>query len=108
MLLRLIAFYQRWVSPFFLPRCRFVPSCSNYAMEAIEKHGAGRGTLMAVWRVCRCNPCNPGGYDPVSEPADFESTQPDSAECDDSKARTTVRLAASDGENVRQAPSNNS
>ena len=50
------------------PRCRFHPSCSAYALEALEVHGAGRGTWMAVRRVGRCNPWHPGGLDPVPPP----------------------------------------
>lgn len=61
----LIRFYQRYISPLMLPVCRFYPSCSHYAVESIETHGAWRGFLYAAWRVLRCNPFVPGGYDPV-------------------------------------------
>ncbi|HEY3007913.1 MAG TPA: membrane protein insertion efficiency factor YidD [Micromonosporaceae bacterium] len=57
--------YRRWIGPALPARCRFYPSCSAYALEAISTHGALRGFLMAVWRVLRCNPFHPGGYDPV-------------------------------------------
>lgn len=57
--------YQRFISPLSPPRCRFYPSCSSYAVLAIEKHGAVRGTRLAVWRVLRCNPWNSGGVDDV-------------------------------------------
>lgn len=50
-------------------RCRFYPSCSAYALEALERHGAARGTLLAARRVGRCHPWNPGGLDPVPDPA---------------------------------------
>jgi uncharacterized protein len=65
-LLGLIRLYQKVVSP-SLPSntCRFYPSCSHYGYQAIYKYGAIRGTIMATWRVLRCNPFNPGGYDPV-------------------------------------------
>ena len=65
-LLGLIRLYQKLVSP-SLPSntCRFYPSCSHYGYQAIYKHGAWRGVVMATWRVLRCNPWNPGGYDPV-------------------------------------------
>ena len=65
-LLALIRLYQMAVSP-ALPAntCRFYPSCSHYGYQAIYKYGALKGSLMAVWRVLRCNPFNPGGYDPV-------------------------------------------
>ena len=57
--------YQRWISPALPPACRYVPSCSEYALEAVERHGALRGSLLAVWRVLRCHPFVRGGYDPV-------------------------------------------
>jgi len=65
-LLALIRAYQLLVSP-TLPAntCRFYPSCSHYGYQAIYKHGAVKGTVMAIWRVLRCNPYNPGGFDPV-------------------------------------------
>src|SRR3989304_1930394 len=64
--LALIRLYQMVVSP-GLPvnTCRFYPSCSHYGYQAVYKNGALRGSFMAVWRVLRCNPFNPGGYDPV-------------------------------------------
>jgi putative membrane protein insertion efficiency factor len=60
--------YQRWISPALLPACRYVPSCSQYALEAVELHGALRGSLLAGWRVLRCHPFVRGGYDPVPRP----------------------------------------
>ncbi len=65
-LLALIRLYQKLVSP-TLPSntCRFYPTCSHYGYQAIYKHGALKGTFMALWRVLRCNPFNEGGYDPV-------------------------------------------
>jgi putative membrane protein insertion efficiency factor len=57
--------YRRWISPAMPARCRFYPSCSAYALEAISRHGALRGTALAVWRLLRCHPFHPGGYDPV-------------------------------------------
>ncbi|NND90691.1 MAG: membrane protein insertion efficiency factor YidD [Granulosicoccus sp.] len=76
-MLRLIAFYRRWVSPLLPPRCRFLPTCSAYAAEAIETHGALKGGRLALSRVCRCHPFHPGGYDPVPHevihPADFDA-----------------------------------
>ncbi len=60
--------YQRNLSPLkAAPTCRFTPTCSQYAVEAIEKHGAVRGGWLAMWRVMRCQPLNPGGVDPVPE-----------------------------------------
>lgn len=63
----LIRLYQRLLSPLLGPRCRFYPSCSSYALEAIGRHGALRGGWLAARRVCRCHPLNEGGFDPVPE-----------------------------------------
>jgi putative membrane protein insertion efficiency factor len=63
--LALIRGYQRFVSPLLPPSCRFVPSCSEYGYQAIEKYGIIRGGAMAAWRILRCNPFCKGGYDPV-------------------------------------------
>jgi uncharacterized protein len=60
-----IRFYQLVVSPLLGPRCRFYPSCSAYAVEALTTHGALRGSYLAAWRLLRCHPWNPGGLDPV-------------------------------------------
>ena len=60
-----IKFYQWVISPMLGPRCRFTPTCSQYAIEAVEKHGVLRGLLMAAWRILRCHPFARGGYDPV-------------------------------------------
>jgi len=64
-LIWLVRGYQLLISPFFPPSCRFHPSCSQYALEALEKHGALRGAWLALRRVLRCHPWHPGGYDPV-------------------------------------------
>jgi uncharacterized protein len=61
----LLRAYKWAVSPILLPACRYVPSCSEYAMEAIDRYGVARGSLMAIWRVLRCNPFAKGGLDPV-------------------------------------------
>ncbi len=63
--LGLIRLYQRTLSQVMPPTCRFIPSCSEYGYEAIEKYGVLRGGWLAVKRLVRCNPFNPGGYDPV-------------------------------------------
>ena len=57
--------YRRFVSPLLGQRCRFAPSCSEYALAALSEHGAVRGLWLAVARIARCHPFNPGGYDPV-------------------------------------------
>jgi hypothetical protein len=59
--------YQRFISPLLGPRCRFYPSCSSYAIEAVERFGPIKGSALAVHRICRCHPLNPGGFDPVPE-----------------------------------------
>ncbi len=64
LLIRLIRFYQVWISPVIGPRCRFEPTCSEYFIQAIHKYGFLRGTLRGLWRICRCNPWNSGGFDP--------------------------------------------
>jgi uncharacterized protein len=64
-LLALIGAYRRWVSPAIPRRCRYEPTCSAYAVESIERFGAGRGALLASWRLLRCNPFSHGGFDPV-------------------------------------------
>lgn len=60
-----IRLYQRRLSPALGPACRFQPTCSEYAYEAIESRGVLKGTAMGLWRILRCNPLNDGGYDPV-------------------------------------------
>lgn len=64
-LMKFIRFYQRRISPLFGPKCRFYPTCSQYAIEAIEIHGAFKGTVLAIRRLMRCNILFPGGVDPV-------------------------------------------
>jgi putative membrane protein insertion efficiency factor len=63
----LLETYKRWVSPSLPPSCRYVPTCSEYAAEAVERFGFIRGTAMAAWRILRCHPFAKGGYDPVVE-----------------------------------------
>lgn len=67
-LLGLVRVYQILLSPFFGGACKFYPSCSNYAFEAIERHGARRGIVLALKRLGRCRPFTKGGFDPVPEP----------------------------------------
>ena len=67
-LLALIRFYQKYISP--MKRggtCKYIPTCSEYAAQAIEKHGAFKGCILAAWRLLRCNPFSQGGIDPVPE-----------------------------------------
>ena len=65
LLIQPIRFYQRYISPLKPPTCRFTPTCSNYAIQAIRKHGPFKGLALAVWRILRCNPWGGSGYDPV-------------------------------------------
>jgi uncharacterized protein len=62
-----IRFYQRLISPLLPRRCKYEPTCSAYAAEALRAHGPLRGSVLAAWRLLRCNPFSHGGYDPVSE-----------------------------------------
>ena len=66
-LISIIRFYQNHISPYKKPCCRFYPTCSAYAIEAIEKKGAFRGLVLTIWRLLRCNPFGKGGYDPVEK-----------------------------------------
>ncbi len=74
-LIGLIRLYQLLISSVTGPRCRFHPTCSQYAEEAIRTHGTGRGATLAVRRVLRCHPLHPGGYDPV--PVESARTEPE-------------------------------
>ncbi len=65
LLLLFIRFYQIFISPYIGPHCRFIPTCSKYAFEAINKYGAFKGTYLAVRRILKCHPFHKGGYDPV-------------------------------------------
>lgn len=65
LLILLIKFYRIYISPLKPPTCRFVPTCSEYALLAIEKYGVYRGSVKAIKRILRCHPFHPGGYDPI-------------------------------------------
>jgi len=64
-MLRFLRIYKWAISPMFPPACRYVPTCSEYAMEAVDRYGAMRGGLMTIWRLLRCHPFVRGGFDPV-------------------------------------------
>ena len=65
-IIRMIRFYQKYLSPLKVrTHCIYTPTCSQYAIEALEKYGALKGSLLAIWRILRCNPFSKGGYDPV-------------------------------------------
>ena len=71
LLIGIVRLYQRLLSPLvnaFGPVCRFEPSCSSYAVACLEQHGAGRGSLLSIVRLCKCHPFHPGGYDPPPAP----------------------------------------
>ena len=63
----IVKFYQNNLSGLKRPCCKYIPTCSNYALEAYEKHGFIKGTILSVYRILRCNPFSKGGYDPVPE-----------------------------------------
>lgn len=67
LLLAPVRLYQRVISPALPRRCKYEPTCSAYAVQALRSHGPLRGTVLAGWRLLRCNPFSHGGYDPVSE-----------------------------------------
>lgn len=71
LLIGLVRGYKVFVSPLLPPSCRFYPTCSQYAIEALETHGVLKGSWLTVSRICRCHPFHPGGYDPV--PAKLEN-----------------------------------
>ena len=93
LLIGLISGYRMFVSPLLGPRCRFYPSCSAYALEAIRVHGAARGSWLAVRRIGRCHPFHPGGLDPVPPARIREGGQPADVEADphDRRARELTR-----------------
>ena len=74
LLLAPIRAYQRWISPALAPRCRYYPTCSAYAVEAVRELGPVRGTILAGWRLLRCNPFSHGGVDELSDRRLFRKT----------------------------------
>jgi putative membrane protein insertion efficiency factor len=76
LLLLLLRAYQLGISPFLGQKCRFYPSCSNYAIEAIREHGAAKGSLLSAKRLCKCHPWHPGGFDPVPKKPTDQSGDP--------------------------------
>ena len=67
LLIAMIRFYKSAISPYTPARCKYIPSCSQYGLEAIERFGALKGGALTLWRILRCNPFSKGGYDPVPE-----------------------------------------
>ena len=68
-----VRLYRRVVSPLLGPRCRYYPSCSEYAVDAVREYGAARGFVLAGWRLLRCNPLSHGGFDPVEQQTLFRT-----------------------------------
>ena len=64
-MIAMIKFYRKYISPMKSTKCPYIPTCSEYGLEAVEKYGAVKGGAMAAWRILRCNPLSSGGYDPV-------------------------------------------
>ncbi len=100
-LLAAVRFYQRAISPAFPPRCRFVPSCSAYAAEAIEVHGAARGTWLALRRLAKCAPWHPGGVDLVPPP---NTPEPGSGTAGPTQSSSTAAPARVPGADAGRRP----
>jgi putative membrane protein insertion efficiency factor len=83
--------YKWAVSPLFLPACRYVPPCSEYAMEAVDRHGALQGSMMAFWRVLRCHPLAKGGLDPVVNLTRFKPKRSTSPVLSENRALQSLR-----------------
>lgn len=84
LLLLLLRAYQLCISPFLGQNCRFYPSCSDYASQAVREYGALKGSAMATRRLCKCHPWHPGGFDPVPEKKPV-STSADASDCSHSR-----------------------
>jgi uncharacterized protein len=83
LLILLIKGYRLFISPLFPPTCRFQPTCSMYAIQAVEKFGAFRGGYLAIRRILRCHPFHPGGYDPIPEKWGKSPKSPKKCCCED-------------------------
>lgn len=89
--------YQRLISPWLPPACRYVPTCSAYAVEAVQKHGVPRGLLLACRRLLRCHPWCAGGYDPVPPPRPSECVVPGTSATATARHATAQELSISHG-----------
>lgn len=81
-LLAPIRLYRRFVSPLLAPRCKYYPSCSHYAEQAVREYGVRRGAVLAGWRLLRCNPLSNGGLDYVEDQRLFKNSRPHSHSCE--------------------------
>ena len=90
--IRFLRGYKRLISPLLPAACRYVPTCSDYAVEAVERFGIVRGGLMAAWRVLRCNPFVKGGVDPVGSKISSHADQADG--CGSRKANQDIRAVS--------------
>jgi putative membrane protein insertion efficiency factor len=84
-----IKFYQKWISPMFGPRCKYYPSCSSYAVTAIENYGL-KGIAMSLWRLMRCNPWSHGGVDYVQVKEDLNKKEINKEKLDEKKEKVTI------------------
>jgi putative membrane protein insertion efficiency factor len=86
-----IKFYQKWISPMFAPRCKYYPSCSSYAVSAIENYGL-KGIVMSLWRLVRCNPWSHGGVDyvQVKDTEDLSKKVINKEKLDEKKEKVTI------------------
>jgi uncharacterized protein len=84
-----IKFYQKWISPMFGPRCKYYPSCSSYAVTAIENYGL-KGIAMSLWRLVRCNPWSHGGVDYVQVKEDLKKKEINKEILDEKKEKVTI------------------
>ena len=75
LVLALLRGYKKYISPSLGNNCRFLPTCSEYAMEAVERHGILKGGLLSIWRILRCNPFGRRGYDPVPDKGRWRSDE---------------------------------
>lgn len=101
--LSVLRLYKRWISPLLAPSCRYVPTCSEYATEAIERYGVARGGIKATWRLLRCHPFVKGGLDPVISVKDDGGLHQNNSvsmdrviEIDRARAANSERRTASD------------
>ncbi len=94
--LRLLRLYKHWISPSLPPSCRYVPTCSEYAMEAVETYGVVRGGFMAAWRLLRCHPFVKGGLDPVVHPKESDDLRFNDPRVHDERWHWHVKPTTSD------------